>query len=253
MSFRFLNQSPVYLDNAGAPCAGGSLTFTDTGTTTPKTIYSDKALSTPATNPAPLDSSGRAQVGDIWGSGSYRVVLKNSSGTTIKTLDNVDELSTSAAIPSQTGNNGEYLTTDGSNLSWGAISQLPSQTGNAGKYIKTDGTTATWATVSSVPVTNTVTSTGTLTPTSSYDAFHVTAQAAPITIANPTGTWADGQGCVIRLKDDGTARAITFGSNYDAFDIALPTTTIATKVMYIPFVFNSATSKYNVIRPSKQV
>ena len=252
MSFRFLNQAPVYLDNAGVPCAGGSLTFTDTATTTPKTVYSDKALTTPISNPLTLDSAGRAPV-DIWGSGSYRVVLKNSSGTTIKTLDNVDELSTSAAIPSQTGNSGEFLTTDGSNLSWAVIDAIPSQTGNAGKYLKTDGTTATWATVSSVPVTNTVTSTGTLTPTSGYDAFHVTAQAAPITIANPTGSWADGQGCVVRIKDDGTARAITFGSNYDAFDIALPTTTVATKVMYIPFIYNLATTKFNVIRASKQV
>lgn len=51
MSFRFLNQAPVYLDNSGVPCAGGSLTFTDTGTTTPRTVYSDKALAVPITNP----------------------------------------------------------------------------------------------------------------------------------------------------------------------------------------------------------
>ena len=251
MSFRFLNQAPVYLDNAGAPCAGGSLTFTETATTTPKTVYSDKALTTPITNPVVLDSAGRAPV-DIWGSGSYRVVLKNSSGTTIKTLDNVDELSTSAAIPSQTGNAGEFLTTDGTNLSWIAVSEVPSQTGNANKYLKTDGTTATWSSVSSVPITNTVVSASTITPDAGYDAYHVTALAAPLTIANPTGVWSDGQGCVVRLKDDGTARALTFGANYQAVGITLPTTTVATKIMYIGFIYNSAAAKFDVCILRKQ-
>ncbi|WP_206689882.1 hypothetical protein, partial [Streptococcus pseudopneumoniae] len=78
----------------------------------------------------------------------------------------------------------------------------------------------------------------TLTPDAGYDAYHVTALAAPLTIANPTGTWADGQGCVIRIKDDGTARALSFGSNYVAFDATLPTTTVASKEIYIAFLYN---------------
>jgi hypothetical protein len=51
-------------------------------------------------------------------------------------------------LPSQTGNTGEFLTTDGSTTSWAAVSQVPSQTGNAGLYLTTDGSTASWATVS---------------------------------------------------------------------------------------------------------
>ena len=54
-----------------------------------------------------------------------------------------------AMIPNQSGNNGKYLTTDGSSASWAAISQVPSQTGENGKYLTTDGSTASWATVSS--------------------------------------------------------------------------------------------------------
>jgi len=51
-------------------------------------------------------------------------------------------------IPSQTGHSGEYLTTDGSVLSWNNVDALPSQTGQSGKYLTTDGTDASWATIS---------------------------------------------------------------------------------------------------------
>lgn len=252
MAFRFLNQSPVYLSNAGVPLAGGSLTFTNTGTTTPKAVYSDKALTVPLTNPVVLDSSGRAPV-DIWGSGSYRVVVKDSVGTVIKQLDDVDELLTGSGIPTMSGQSGKFLTNNGSAASWSAISQVPSQTGNAGKYLKTDGTTASWASPNSVPIVSSTASTSSLTPDAGFDAYHITALAANITINNPSGTWADGQGCVIRIKDNATPRTITFGSNYVAFDAALPTTTVASKEIYIPIIYNAATAKWSVIRPSKQV
>jgi len=52
-----------------------------------------------------------------------------------------------ATLPSQTGNSGKYLTTDGSSKSWAAVTTLPSQTGNSGKYLTTDGTTASWGTI----------------------------------------------------------------------------------------------------------
>ena len=52
------------------------------------------------------------------------------------------------SLPTQTGNNGKYLTTDGSTASWVALgSSIPSQTGNNGKFLTTDGTTASWLTL----------------------------------------------------------------------------------------------------------
>ncbi len=48
------------------------------------------------------------------------------------------------SLPSITGNNGKYLTTNGLTLSWGAVDALPGQAGNAGKYLTTNGTTASW-------------------------------------------------------------------------------------------------------------
>jgi hypothetical protein len=59
-----------------------------------------------------------------------------------------------ATLPSQTGNSGKYLTTNGTAKSWGTVSQyaLPTQTGNSGKYLTTNGTAESWGTVTT-PVT----------------------------------------------------------------------------------------------------
>jgi hypothetical protein len=58
-----------------------------------------------------------------------------------------EDLAPGAAVPTQTGQSGKYLTTDGTTASWGTVSQVPSQTGQTGKYLTTDGTTASWSTV----------------------------------------------------------------------------------------------------------
>lgn len=97
------------------------------------------------------------------------------------------------------------------------------------------------------PRVQSVTSSATVTPTSTNDAVRVTAQAAAIQFANPTGTFAECQGFVIRLKDNGTARAITWGASYRAMGAALPTTTTVNKTMYIPVIYNSSDAKWDVL------
>jgi hypothetical protein len=56
-------------------------------------------------------------------------------------------------LPSQTGNSGYYLTTNGTTASWAAIQALPTQTSNSGKYLTTDGTNASWATLTASSLT----------------------------------------------------------------------------------------------------
>lgn len=48
-------------------------------------------------------------------------------------------------LPSQTGNNGKFLSTNGTTASWETVGGLPSQTGNSGKFLTTDGTDASWS------------------------------------------------------------------------------------------------------------
>ena len=72
---------------------------------------------------------------------------------------------------------------------------------------------------------------GNITPTKvDFDRYIRTAQAADITISNPT--MDIGEVMAVQLTDDGTARDITFGTHYMALDgLALPTTTTVSKVM----------------------
>jgi hypothetical protein len=72
---------------------------------------------------------------------------------------------------------------------------------------------------------------GNITPTKvSFDRYIRTAQSADITISNPT--MDVGEVMAVQLTDNGTARAITFGTHYMALDgLALPTTTVISKVM----------------------
>jgi hypothetical protein len=79
-----------WFDNAGAPLAGGSLTWTLAGTTTATPVYSNIDLAVGHLHSAPvvLDSSGRATVYLVRGIG-YRVVVKDSAGVTVETIDPV--------------------------------------------------------------------------------------------------------------------------------------------------------------------
>lgn len=71
-------------DNSDAALASGTVTFYEPGTTTPKTIYATQTKSSTATNPFTLDAQGR---GTVYGDGSYKIVVKNSGGTTLYTID----------------------------------------------------------------------------------------------------------------------------------------------------------------------
>lgn len=56
------------------------------------------------------------------------------------------------ALPSQTGNSGKYLTTDGTDASWADLDLIPDQTGNSGKFLTTDGSLLSWDSIDSVPM-----------------------------------------------------------------------------------------------------
>jgi hypothetical protein len=77
------------------------------------------------------------------------------------------------------------------------------------------------------------------------DLYTVTAQAAAITFANPTGTPVTGDMLRIRIKDNGTARAITWGSAFVASGITgLPATTVLSKTMWMTFYWDEVSSKW---------
>tara|TARA_R110002049_G_scaffold189468_3_gene357827 strand:- start:1263 stop:1991 length:729 start_codon:yes stop_codon:yes gene_type:complete len=98
------------------------------------------------------------------------------------------------------------------------------------------------------PIVSSTASTATLTVDSDVNDFVVlTAQSEALTIAAPTGTPVEGQKLIIRLKDDGSARGITFNAIFRAIGITLPTTTVASKITYLGLVYNSTDTKWDVV------
>jgi len=95
--------------------------------------------------------------------------------------------------------------------------------------------------------TGTTTSSTSLTIASDdVDRYTVTALAAAMTINAPSGTPTDGQTLVIRIKDNATGRALTWNAIFRAIGVTLPTTTVASKTMYIGCMYNTADTKWDV-------
>jgi len=74
----------------------------------------------------------------------------------------------------------------------------------------------------------------------------ITALAEAITsmTTNLSGTPSNFDSLVIRIKDNGTARAITWGTSFEAKGVALPTTTVLSKVLTVGFIYDTVTSKW---------
>jgi hypothetical protein len=90
--------------------------------------------------------------------------------------------------------------------------------------------------------------------TDDYDAVTITAQAAAITsmTTNLSGTPTNFQRLLFRIKDNGTAWAITWGASFEAKGVALPTTTVLGKVLTVGFIYNTVTSKWGCVASAQE-
>lgn len=99
--------------------------------------------------------------------------------------------------------------------------------------------------------------TSSATPTPNADAtdlYSLTAQAAAAAFVNPTGTPLNAQMLQIRIKDDGTARGLTWGTAYVAGGVALPSTTVLSKILTLTFLYNTdnALNKWQLISSAQE-
>jgi len=124
---------------------------------------------------------------------------------------------------------------------------IPVATTSVNGYLSSTDWTTFNGKVDYAPRVQSVTSSATVTPTSTNDLVKITAQATGLTIANPTGTMSEGQAMIIRIKDNGTAQTIAFGTNYRAIGVTLPTTTTISKTIYIGLVWNDTDTKFDVL------
>ena len=100
---------------------------------------------------------------------------------------------------------------------------------------------------------NTVASSATPTPAGdTTDMFTVTELAAAAEFAAPTGTPVNGQKLILRILDDGTARALTYNAIYRSLGATLPATTVISKTVYIGLIYNSADSKWDCVAVAQE-
>ncbi len=90
--------------------------------------------------------------------------------------------------------------------------------------------------------------------TDDCDAVTITAQAEAITsmTTNLSGTPTNFQKLIFRILDDGTGRAITWGASFQAMGADLPTTTTASKVLTVGFIYDTVDSKWGCVASSEE-
>lgn len=96
----------------------------------------------------------------------------------------------------------------------------------------------------------TITTATTITPDS--DIVSITALAANATIAAPSVTLFDGRSIVLRIKDNGTARTLTWNAIYRNIGVTRPSSTTANKTMYIAMRYNADASKWDILSISRE-
>jgi len=90
--------------------------------------------------------------------------------------------------------------------------------------------------------------------TDNCDAVTITALAEAITsmTTNLSGTPTNFQKLIVRIKDDGTARAISWGASFIARGVALPTTTVISKLLTVGFIYNTVTSVWGCVASAQE-
>jgi len=82
--------------------------------------------------------------------------------------------------------------------------------------------------------------------------YSLTALAEATEFQAPSGTPANGNKLIIRILDDGTARALTWNAIYRGLADSLPSTTVLSKVMYAGFIYNSQSSTWDLLALNTQ-
>jgi len=77
----------------------------------------------------------------------------------------------------------------------------------------------------------------------------ITALAEAITsmTTNLSGTPTNFQKLIFRIKDNGTARAITWGAKFVAKGVALPITTVLSKLLTVGFIYDTVAETWGCV------
>lgn len=172
---------------------------------------------------------------------------------TIESIANLINLGDLANVQHSTPNDGDMLIYDAAISNWKpytvSADVLVTAIGfdSNGDLKKQDVTALTQIPIDNSPRVNNQASVATLTfDVANFDQFNLTAQAETLTIASP-GATSDAQRVIIRIKDNGTPRAINWNSIFRFIGVTQPTTTVANKCLYIGARYNTQDSKWDVL------
>jgi len=90
--------------------------------------------------------------------------------------------------------------------------------------------------------------------TDNCDVVTITAQAEAITsmTTNLSGTPTNFQTLIFRILDDATGRAITWGAKFEARGVALPTTTTASKLLTVGFIYDTVDAIWGCVASANE-
>ena len=80
----------------------------------------------------------------------------------------------------------------------------------------------------------------------------LTSMDTDTTIAAPTGTPLQGQKLILRFKDDGTPRTLTWDVIFRSIGVTLPTTTTSNKTLYLGFVYNTTDTQWDCVAVNEE-
>lgn len=87
--------------------------------------------------------------------------------------------------------------------------------------------------------------------TDSYNVLSITALATGITI-DTTGTYSNFQKLIVRIKDNGSPQTITWSAKFLSYGVVLPTTTVASKVLTVGFLYDSVAVLWGCVASVQQ-
>lgn len=258
----------------GSPItSSGTLTITNTAPDQTVSIGSGTGISVTGTYPnftvTNTSTSSGGTVTSVSGAGTVNGLTLTGTVTSTGSLTlggTLSGIANSALTNSSVTINGSSVSLGGSTtvtatatnaLTIGTGLSGTSYNGSSAVTVAIDSTVATLSDTQTLtnkrvtPRVVSITDAATITPTGdSADQYVVTALAQTATIAAPSGTPTDGQKLVIRIEDNGTGRALTWTTSsgaYRAVGVTLPTTTVASKVVYIGCIYNSQDTFWDVI------
>lgn len=233
--------------------------FTNTAQGTSMSFKTTANGSTSTVERVLIDNSGVVTISDLGAATIAGAV--NSSATGLLTNSKVF-ITPTAAASFITIASGSILTTAANFTTSGANALTLTTTEVTNVTLPTTGTLSAIAGTETltnkrinprvISAANYTTDTGTSLDVSTCDLFIITAQAGNLLFNNPSGTPLNGQRLTIRIKDNGTLRTLTWGSEYRAMGVGIPGATVAGKIMYIGLIFDDDANKWDIVSVSNE-